>query len=261
MPERLYDASGLNMILADHGELVQSANGLENARIVAIIDHHGDGTVTTGEQLIYDARPLGSTSTIIWIRYRNYGVVPDRQNALLMTGAILSDTADLKSGSSTFADAEALKALCALAGGDDPHALYAQMYKASISYRGKTDEEIFYSDYKEYDAGATRYAVGCVNAYDEDSARDIAQRMKALFPSVRANTGIDIAYAQISIFHDDISITYIVPSGGAARAAVEAAFGERAVFDGTSFVLKPGVSRRKELVPALSAVMESFPKE
>ena len=71
-PILLDDASACNMILVDHSEYTQSAEGLQDAHVISIIDHHGDGSVTTGNQLIYDARPLGSTATIIWIRYRNY---------------------------------------------------------------------------------------------------------------------------------------------------------------------------------------------
>lgn len=78
------------MVLVDHSEYAQSANGLKDAHIFTIVDHHGDGSVTTGNQLIYDARPIGSTTTIIWLRYRSYGVEPDRQVAIVMMGAILS---------------------------------------------------------------------------------------------------------------------------------------------------------------------------
>ena len=65
VPETLVDASGLNLVLVDHSETIQSAEGIEDANIVSIIDHHGDGSVTTGSPLIYDARPIGSTATII----------------------------------------------------------------------------------------------------------------------------------------------------------------------------------------------------
>ena len=76
----LDDASGCNMVLVDFSEYIHSAEGLQDANVITIIDHHGDGSVTTGNQIIYDERPLGSTATIIWIRYRNYGIEPD-QNA------------------------------------------------------------------------------------------------------------------------------------------------------------------------------------
>lgn len=67
-PPILEDASGLNMVLVDHSEYKQSANGLKDAKIVGVIDHHGVGSIFTGNQQIYDARPLGSTNTIVWFQ-------------------------------------------------------------------------------------------------------------------------------------------------------------------------------------------------
>lgn len=152
-PELLEDASGLNMILVDHSEYTQSADGLRDARIIFIIDHHADGAVTTGSQLIYDARPLGSTATILWIRFRNYGIEPDQQTATAMIGSILSDTKNMQSDTATNADREALKALNEIAKIPDLDAFYQEMYKVLLSYEGMSDEEIFFSDYKEYEAG------------------------------------------------------------------------------------------------------------
>ena len=85
--------------------------------------------------------------------------------------------------------------------------------------------------------------------------------MKALIPSALADTGMDMAFAQISIFHDDLSVTYLVPSDPAAAEVIEAAFGDTAEYDGTSYILKPGISRKQVLVPAITDVLESYPKE
>ena len=261
IPILLEDASGCNMILVDHSEYTQSAEGLRDANVVSIIDHHGDGSVTTGNQLIYDARPLGSTATIIWIRYHNYGIEVDRKVAYAMVGSILSDTKNLQSNTTTFADREALKELSLVAGIKDLDTIYQEMFQASLSYDGMTDEEIFFSDYKEYESGGTKYAIGCVNAYDEDSATALVERMTNVFPSVRTKTGMDMSFAQISIFHDDISITYLVPSNKAAAEVLETAFGEQAIYDGISFRLEPGISRKQVLVPAITDILESYPKE
>ena len=257
----LEDASGCNMVLVDHSDYLQSAEGLQDANVITIVDHHGDGSVTTGNQLIYDARPLGSTATIIWIRYRNYGIEVDPHVAYAMVGSILSDTKNLQSNTTTFADREALKALSALAGIGDTDAMYREMYRASISYDGMTDEEIFYDDYKEYESDGTKYAIGCVNAYDEDSARDLVERMTKVLPAAQASSGMNMSYAQISIFHDDLSITYLVPSNEAAAEVLETAFGKDAVYDGTSYRLEPGVSRKQVVVPAITDVLKSHPKE
>ncbi len=260
-PMLLDDASGCNMVLVDHSEYLQSAEGLQDANVITIIDHHGAGSVTTGNQLIYDARPLGSTATIIWIRYRNYGIEPDQKTAYAMAGAILSDTKNLQSDATTFADREALKELSLLAGIKDTDALYQEMYQASISYIGMTDEEIFFDDYKEYEGGGKKFGIGCVNAYNEDAAKNLVERMTDVLSSGEVSNGMDMLFAQISIFHDDISVTYLVPSNKAAAEVLETAFGENAVYDGTSYRLEPGISRKQVLVPAITDILESYPKE
>ena len=243
-PELMEEVSGQNMILVDHSEYTQSAEGLRDANIISIIDHHGDGAVTTGNQLIYDARPLGSTATIIWIRYRNYGVELDKKTALVMIGSILSDTANLQSNNTTSADREAVKALNDIAGISDIDAFYQEMYKASLSYDGMTDGEIFLSDYKEYESGGTNYSIGCINVYDEEDAKEMAERMKKTFPWILRTTGMDMSFAQITIIHDDISVTFLVPSDDEAKEVIEEAFGDSAVFGGTSFRIEPGISRK-----------------
>ena len=260
-PMLLDDASGCNMVLVDHSEYSQSAEGLRDANVITIIDHHGDGSITTGNQLIYDARPLGSTATIIWIRYRNYGIEPDPKTAYAMVGSILSDTSNLQSNATTFADREALKELSLLARINDTDALYQGMYQASISYDGMTDEDIFFSDYKEYERGGKKFGIGCVNAYDEAGAENLVERMTNVFSSVAAPNGMDMSFAQISIMHDGISITYLVPSNKAAAEVLEAAFGDDAVYDGVSYRLEPGISRKQVLVPAITDILEAYPRE
>ena len=134
IPPIMEDLSGQNMILLDHNEYLLSGAGLEDARILAIIDHHGAGNIRSGSQLIYDTRPLGSTATIVWIRCRNYGIEISPEIAYVMVGSILSDTRNLTSNTTTFADREALKALSQLAGITDTDAMYQEMFKESLSY-------------------------------------------------------------------------------------------------------------------------------
>ena len=260
-PMLLDDASGCNMVLVDHSEYSQAAEGLRDANVITIIDHHGAGSITTGNRLIYDARPLGSTATIIWIRYRNYGIEPDPKTAYAMVGSILSDTRNLQSNATTFADREALKALSLLAGISDTDALYQELYLASISYDGMTDEEIFFNDYKEYERGGKKFGIGCVNAYDEAGAGNLVERMTNVFSSDDAPNGMDMSFAEISIFHDGISVSYLVSSNEAAAEVLEAAFGNDAVYDGVSYRLEPGISRKQVLVPAITDILEAYPKE
>ena len=89
----------------------------------------------------------------------------------------------------------------------------------------------------------------------------MARRMKELIPLALSSEGMDMAFAQISIFHDDLNITYLVPSDQAAAEVIEAAFGDKAVFDGTSYIIQPGISRKQMLVPAITDFLEAYPKE
>lgn len=260
-PELLEDASGLNMVLVDHSEYTQSADGLQDANILAIIDHHADGSVITANPLIYDARPIGCAATIAWLRYRNYGIEPDRQCAIAMMGSVLSDTKNLQSGTTTFADREAVKVLSSLGGISDTDAFYQEMYKGLLSYEGKTDEEIFFTDYKEYKIGNWNVSVGNVNAYDEETAKDLAERMKKTMPQTLSSTGMDMAFAMVSILHDDISVTYLVPSDETADEVLKAAFGDRTDYDGTSYRIEPYASRKAVFIPAITDVLESYPKD
>lgn len=261
VPEILDDASGKNMVLVDHSEYTQSVNGLENATIISIIDHHNDGAVTTGNQIIYDARPLGSTATIIWLRYRNYGLEPDKQIAAVMLGAILSDTDNLISVSTTFSDREAVKALSDIADIRDTDTFYEEMHKAKLSYDGMADEDIFFIDYKEYEAGGTKYCIGIIEVYDEESARDMAERMKNIMPYVLKVTGMDMAFAKISASREDTFINYIVPSDDTAAQVIKLAFGDKAVSDGVTYVFRESMSRKKVMVPAITDVLEANPKK
>ena len=261
-PEEILDTAGKNVVLIDHSEMIQSADDLKDANVITIIDHHNDGNVTTNDRLIYDSRPVGSAATIAWIRARNYGVEIDATMAALMFGAVVSDTSNLKSQSTTSADREAYRELSKIAGIKDPEAFYQEMFKASLSYDGMPDTEIINSDIKNYEAGGRSFAIGCVNAYDETIAKDLANRMKVLLPNVSDERGVEMSYAQISIFHDDISICYIVPSDQTAGEVLEAAFPDGGyTFDGTSYVFKPGFSRRQVLVPAISDALTAHPGE
>ena len=260
-PKLLEDASGLNMVLVDHSEYTQSADGLADANVIMIIDHHGAGSVTTGNPLIYDGKPLGAAGTSVWLRYRNYGFSVDKPEATALLGSILSDTKDLKSNTTTFADREAVASLSRIAGISDVDDFYQDMFKASLSYEGMTDEEIFFNDYKEYESGGTKYAIGNVNAYDEETAADLIGRMKATMSSTFSSTGMDMAFAMVSIMHDEISKTYLVPSDEAAEEVLEAAFGDTAVKEGDVYEVEPYMSRKQKFVPAVTDVLEAHPKE
>ena len=135
------------------------------------------------------------------------------------------------------------------------------MYKASISYEGMTDEEIFQSDMKKYEKDDKAFVIGAVQCFDVEEAAKMAERMKAVIPDAISSEGVDFGYAQVCVFHDDIDINYIVPSDEVAEKLLEEAFEGEGKWEDGSFVLDPGVSRRKVLVPRLMTALSLHPAE
>ncbi len=256
VPPLLEDASGKTMVLVDHSEYTQSADGLKDAKIISIIDHHNDGAVTTSTQLVYDARPLGATATIIWIRYRDYGIKYNQQMAKLFAGGILSDTKNFQSTGTTEADRIAFSIVSKEAGIKDADAYYKEMYKAKISYGDMSDEQIFYSDYKEYEINKKKYSVGMVNVYDENDAKAMVKRMKSIMPKAAKDKGMDYAFSIIQIYHDDIAITYLAAADEKSDEILQKTFGDQGTYSDGAIVINLIVGRKRMFVPAVNALLE-----
>ena len=106
---------GQKVILVDHNEFAQSANGIENAKIIGVIDHHRVSGFQTAEPLYFTARPYGCTSTILYNMFKEANIEIEKTEAVLMASAIISDTLLLKSPTTTKKDVEALKDLAGIA--------------------------------------------------------------------------------------------------------------------------------------------------
>ncbi len=260
-PPVLEDAAGETIILVDHSEYVQSTAGMEDAKIIAIIDHHGVGSVTTGKAIVYDARPIGATATIVWMRYRNYGVEIEKSTAHLLLGAILSDTANLTSSAVTTADREAAKDLARIAGVSDIDAFYRGIHLERLSYDGMSSEEILFSDYKEYEAGGTTFGIALLSAIDEEAAAALAEKMKECLPSASGQKDVDLFYVAISIREGTDKIDYIVPGDEYSEEVFKEAFPNYDEYDGTSYIFRSGLGRKSKFVPGLSDHLNSYPKE
>lgn len=259
-PPILEDASGKNIFLVDHSEYLQGTAGLSDANLVGIIDHHGIGSVTTGQQVLYDARPIGATATIIWLSYLNCGLEIDRQTAALLLGAVLSDTGNLTGSTVTEADRKAVPALAKLAGIDDTDALYAILHKEALSYEGMTDMEILFLDYKEYEAGDVRFGIGILNSIDEPTSKELSARMKDILPEGFETRDVDLMYASVGIRENGEKIDYIVPANEYSDAVFKAAFPGYDDYDGTAYIFRtPGLGRKSRFVPGLTDYLLEHP--
>ena len=261
-PPVLEDASGLSIFLVDHSEYAQSTEGLVDAHIVGILDHHGVGSISTGHQVVYEAKPIGATATIVWLDYLNYGLGIDKPTATLLLGAILSDTANLTGSTVTEADRQAVDELAQIAEIADVNAFFRALHAESLSYEGFSDEEILFSDYKEYEVSGVRFGIGMVNAIDEDSARALAERMKAALPHGFGTVQVDLLYALVGIREDGVKTDFIVPCEGQSADYFEAAFPNYDEFDGTSYIFRNGgLGRKTKFVPGMTDYLNAHPHD
>ena len=261
-PPVLEDAAGKSIFLVDHSEYAQATEGMQDAHIVGILDHHGVGSVTTGQQLVYEAKPIGAAATIVWLDYLNYGLEIDKTTAALLLGAILSDTTNLTGTTVTEADRQAVSDLAALAGIGDVDAFYLALHAEALSYEGMSDEEILFSDYKEYETSGVKYGIGLVNAIDEDTARALVERMKETLPKAFETLRVDLLYASVGVRENGAKIDYIVPCEGLSKDVFEAAFPNFDEFDGTAYIFRNGgLGRKTKFVPGLTDYLNAHPRE
>lgn len=260
-PEVLYDASGLDIFLVDHSEYNQAVDGMEDAHIVGIIDHHGIGSVITGQQVAYEARPIGAAATIIWLDYLNYGIDIDSETAYLLLCAVLSDTTNLTGTSVTNTDKEAVKELAKIAEVEDTYALYKTIYAERLSYEGMSNEEIFFSDYKEYEAYGTTFGIGLVSGIDEDALKELSLKMKEVAPEVVKKVGVDYLFASVGMREGDIKIDYIIPCDEKSETIFKNAFPNYDEYDGTAYIFRKGLGRKSKFVPGFTDYLGSSPHE
>ena len=261
MPEILESAAGETVFMVDHSEYIQAANDMEDAHVIGVLDHHGVGTLNTGHQVVYQARPIGATATIVWLDYLNYGLEIDQQTAYILLGAILSDTSNLTVTSTTDADRKAVPALAEIAGVSDTEALFKILHEKSFSYEGMTDLEILFSDYKEYEVGTVTFGIGQINSLNEETSKDLSARMKNIAEEACAQKDVDLLFASVGIREDGVKIDYIVPLNDASKQMMEDAFPNYDEYDGTSYIYRTGLGRKTKFVPGLTDYISAHPHE
>ena len=261
-PPVMENAAGKSVFLVDHSEYSQAAEGMKDAYIVGILDHHGIGSVSTGHQVVYEAKPIGATATIVWLDYLNYGLEINRETATLLLGAILSDTANLTGTTVTGADRKAVADLAVRADIRDVNGFYLGLHTEALSYEGMSNEEILFSDYKEYEVSSVKFGIGTVSVIDEDSAKAMAKRMKEALPEGFGKKQVDLLYASVGIREGSVKEDYIIPCNEESREVFEAAFPNYDGYDGTSYIFRNGgLGRKTKFVPGLTEYLNAHSPE
>ncbi len=254
-PPVVDQADGKQFILVDHSTYTQAIDGMKEARVVGILDHHGCGDVVNSEQIMVFSAPAGATASLVYNAYREFGVEIPKDMAQVMLMAILSDTSNMTK-SVTLCDRIAFQALVPLAEVENVDALYQEMARASLNYDGMTDLEIYRSDYKEYEAGGTRFSVGVVNVFGEEEMLKMADRIKSAMDENQAESGMDMLFAMIINKNESDSENHMcmVASGDGAEMLLQKIFLND---DGSGhFIFKESSSRKKVIVPAITEALE-----
>lgn len=242
---------GQNVILVDHNEFQQSANGIEKAVIREVIDHHRIANFETAAPLYYRAEPLGCTATILKKIYEEQNVNIDKQMAGLMLSAIISDSLLFKSPTCTLQDKVAAEELAKIADVNlEEYGL--AMLKAGASTTDKTAETLISLDAKEFVLGADKLVVAQINTVD---ANEVAERKEELVKAINAELSSKGLSAYVFVITNILTSDSEVLVLGEKQDKVAAAFGK--TLENDFMTLEGVVSRKKQVVPQIT---EEFSK-
>lgn len=253
----LLGASGKNVILVDHNERSQSVDGMENANIMEIIDHHRLGTVETMAPVFFRNQPLGCTATIIYQMYNEAGIELEKKIAGLLCSAIISDTLLFRSPTCTPVDKEAALALAEIAE-INVEQLANKMFAAGSKLKGKSDAEIFYQDFKRFTAGKISFGVGQITSLNSDELGELRNRMLPYMEKARGEEKVDMMFFMLTNILTE-STELLCEGQGAEQLALTAFHvnGEEETERAPQIVSLSGVvSRKKQLVPSLMIAIE-----
>lgn len=245
-----------HVILVDHNERSQAVDGLEQAVIMEIIDHHRIGSIETDGPAYFRGEPVGCTSTILYSIYQEQGVEIPKNIAGLMMSAILSDTLCFRSPTCTPRDERAGRALAKICG-EDPEAYADAMFDAGADLTGRTAEEVFGSDFKVFSRGQVRFGVG-QGSFMTENSRKAAEELVGPYLKDGAETNElpVVFYLFTDVKSQSSELLYW---GDEAEEIIERAFGVKPK-DGIA-TLKGVVSRKKQVIPPLMSTMQAMSEE
>lgn len=245
-PEYIDNVAGKKIIMVDHNERTQTADGFEEAKVIELIDHHRIANFKTDEPLKARVEPYGCTSTIVCEMYQEKGIVPSKKMAGMMLSAIISDTLLFKSPTCTQHDIDACYYLSKIAE-VDLNSYGMDLLKAGTNLSSKTEAQILNMDMKVFELDKGRFGVAQVNTVNEQELIDKKDLFLAEINKMLEELNLEgFMFVITNILTND---SYAIVSGKQANI-FEKAFDKKIENDG--FVLKGVVSRKKQIVPPLT---------
>lgn len=254
----LLGARGKGVILVDHNEKSQAVDGIEGADIQEIIDHHRIGAVETISPVYFRNQPLGCTATIVCQMYREAGVEIKPEIAGLLCSAIISDTLLFRSPTCTAVDKQTALELAEIAG-IEVESYANKMFAAASNLKGKSNKEIFYQDFKQFEAGKLTFGVGQISSVNAEELAELKERMIPYLKDALKAHGMDMLFFMLTNILTES--TELLCEGAGAKQLIIRAFHldseEEAGKSDEHVANLPGVvSRKKQLVPGIMIAEE-----
>ena len=244
------------IILVDHNEATQAVEGFDQAEILEIIDHHRIGSLETSGPVYFRNQPVGCTATIVYQMYHENNIEIDKATAGMLCSAIISDTLLFRSPTCTPIDKMAATELARIAEIDMDRSA-ADMFSAGSNLRGKSNDEIFYQDFKLFNSGKTSYGVGQISSLNADELVELKERLLPFLKKPHEEHGVDMIFFMLTNILTES--TSLLCEGEGAEALIRTAFHmeEAGADDEANVVELPGVvSRKKQLIPSIMIASE-----
>ena len=250
---RFLGASKNKVILVDHNERSQAVDGIEEAEIIEIIDHHRLGDIETVSPITFRNQPVGCTATIINQMYEENEIEVPREIAGLLCGAIISDTLLFRSPTCTPLDERTAKKLAKISD-IDLEQMAQEMFNAGSNLKGKSAEDICFQDFKQFTVNDTIFGVGQITSMSKEELAAIRDMMTEHLPKVLEAHNLNMIYFMLT----DIlaESTELLCVGTGARGIALSAFD--LPDNAKSLILKGVVSRKKQLIPVLVETMQQM---
>ena len=249
-PELVENVAGKEIILVDHNERTQTAEGFEEAKVLELIDHHRISNFNVDEPLYARLEPVGCTATIILKLFKENNLVPSKETAGLMLSAIISDTLLFKSPTCTECDVKAGKELSEIAGvNTDQYGL--EMLKAGTALGDKSEAELLNMDMKIFEIDGAKIGVAQVNTVNEAEVLERKEKLLAEIDNIITKEGLKFFMFAITNILSNDSVALV---SGDGNDIIEKAFGEKV--DSNLVTLKGVVSRKKQIIPPLTKAIQ-----
>ena len=236
------------VVLVDHNERAQAVQGLDQAEILEIIDHHRLADIQTTQPIRVRNEPVGSTNTIITEMYQEHGVMPSPAMAGLMAAAILSDTVMFKSPTCTKRDAAMAERMARIA-----NVSLDELGKAIFSATcgdDKTVEAMLNTDYKEFHIAGHNLAVSQITCMDSDRLLKRRDEFLQAMQAIRQKQKMDTVLLMITdVLLDGTQLLYVGDEN-----TIRQAFDIHSEEENCAFLPKI-MSRKKQIIPMLLSLI------